>query len=198
MSFSLDKKSGKKCFIVAAREHGITWDNTPAYWEWLSHPDSRFSEVAKLKRVRWLDIPGKIETRLLSKRTEYFAYLVFKFGDRFFGLGSANSVFRFVDSESDNVAERRANVVGFVGQGPRSMLPMERDDGWLELKLGNFFNNTGEDGDVEARLMEIQYAMWPLFFLFFGSPLVKKSCYQTLFKIICWLCQTKLLPNILL
>ncbi|KAM3267332.1 F-box protein PP2-B10-like [Capsicum chacoense] len=160
LSFSLDKKTGKKCFMIAARELGITWGNTPAYWEWLSHLNSRFSEVAKLKRVCWLDIRGKIKTRVLSKRTEYFSYLVFKFGDSFYGLGSVNSVVRFVDSESDNEAERRANVVSFVGQGPRSMLPMERDDGWLELKLGNFFNDTGEDGDVEARLMEIQYLRW--------------------------------------
>ncbi|PHT32780.1 hypothetical protein CQW23_29117 [Capsicum baccatum] len=160
LSFSLDKKTGKKCFMVAARELGIAWGDTPAYWEWISHRDSRFSEVAKLNSVCWLDIRGKIETRVLSKRTEYFAYLVFKFEDTFFGLGSANSVVRFVDCESDNEAERRANVVSFVGQGPRSMLPMERDDGWMELKLGNFFNDTGDDGDVEARLMEIHYRSW--------------------------------------
>ncbi|XP_060170972.1 F-box protein At2g02240-like [Lycium barbarum] len=156
LSFSLDKKRGKKCFMVAARELGIAWDNTPQYWEWLSRPDSRFSEVATLKWVCWLDIRGKIETQILSKRTKYVPYLVFKLEDRSHGLGNANAVVRFVDSESDNEAEQRAIVVRVSGRGLRATLPLRRDDGWMEIKLGNFFNDTAEDGVVDARLMEIR------------------------------------------
>ncbi|CAN4095687.1 unnamed protein product [Withania somnifera] len=143
--------------MVAARELCITWGDTPEYWEWLSHPDSRFSEVAKLNLVWWLDIRGKIATRILSKRTQYFVYLVFKLEDGFYGLGNANAVVRFVDSETDYEAEQRAKVVHFPGREPRVKLPLKRGDGWMELKMGNFFNNTGEDGEVEARLMEIRH-----------------------------------------
>ncbi|XP_059287299.1 putative F-box protein PP2-B12 [Lycium ferocissimum] len=160
LSFSLDKKTGKKCFMVAATELGITWGDTPEYWEWLSHPDSRFSKVAKLNSVCWLDVRGKIETRMLSERTKYFAYLVLKLEDRFHGLGNANAVVRFVDSESDNDAEQRASVVRLSGQGPRATLPLSRDDGWMEVELGNFFNDIGEDGAVDARLMEIRDLGW--------------------------------------
>ncbi|XP_059287052.1 F-box protein PP2-B10-like isoform X1 [Lycium ferocissimum] len=143
--------------MVAARELGIAWGNTPQYWEWLSHPDSRFSEVATLKWVCWLDIRGKIETQMLSKRTKYVAYLVFKLEDRYHGLGNANAVVRFVDSETDNEAEQRASVVRLSGRGPRATLPLRRDDGWMEIELGNFFNDTAEDGVVDARLMEIRH-----------------------------------------
>ncbi|XP_055822030.1 protein PHLOEM PROTEIN 2-LIKE A5-like [Solanum dulcamara] len=157
MSYSLDKKTGKKCFMVAARGLEIEWGGTAEYWEWISHPDSRFSEVAKLKRVCWLDIRGKIETRRLSKRTKYVAYLVFKLENKFHGLETVNAVVRFVDSMSVKEAERRASVVHFSGQGPRETLPFKRGDGWMELKMGDFFNDAGEDGDVDARLMETEH-----------------------------------------
>ncbi|KAK4725944.1 hypothetical protein R3W88_030861 [Solanum pinnatisectum] len=40
------------------------------------------------------------------------------------------------------------------GRGPRETLPFKRADGWMELKMGDFFNDAGEDGYVDARLME--------------------------------------------
>ncbi|XP_055822101.1 F-box protein PP2-B10-like [Solanum dulcamara] len=157
LSFSLDKKTGKKCFMVSARELAISWGDTPYYWEWSSHPDSRFSEVANLQFVCWLDMRGKIETRLLSKRTNYVVYLVFKLADGFYGLETANAVVRFVDCQSDNEAEERASVVNLSRQeGPGENRSKRRDDGWMEIEMGNFFNDAGEDGDVEARLMEIR------------------------------------------
>lgn len=40
----MEKKSGKKCYLVGARELGIAWGvDTPWYWEWKSHPESRSS-----------------------------------------------------------------------------------------------------------------------------------------------------------
>ncbi|KAL6190299.1 hypothetical protein ACLB2K_036697 [Fragaria x ananassa] len=77
-SFSLDKWSGKKCYMVPARDLVIGWADTPNYWKWISLPDSRFEEVAELVSVCWLEIRGKIDTRLLSPSTMYKAYLVFK------------------------------------------------------------------------------------------------------------------------
>ncbi|KAH0681273.1 hypothetical protein KY284_022358 [Solanum tuberosum] len=156
LSLSLDKETGGKCLMVAARNLGIMWGGTPAYWEWLSHSDARFSEVAKLKRISWLDIRGKIGTRMLSKRTSYCAYLVFKLEDGFYGLINVKAVVRFADTESDHEVKKRAKVVHFSEQGSRARPPLIRSDGWMELKMGNFFNDTGEDGDVEARLMQIR------------------------------------------
>lgn len=156
LSFSLDKKTGKKCFMVSARELAISWGDTPHYWAWSSHPDSRFSEVANLRFVCWLDMRGKIETRILSKRTKYVVYLVFKLQAGYYGLETANAFVRFVDCESDNEAEERASVVSISRQGPCENQSKIRVDGWMEIEMGNFFNDAGEDGDVEARLMEIR------------------------------------------
>ncbi|XP_060173833.1 F-box protein PP2-B10-like [Lycium barbarum] len=162
LRFSLDKKTGKKCFMISARELAIIWAvDTPWYWEWISHPDSRFSEVAHLKAVSWLDIRGTIGTQMLSKGTKYVAYLVFKLAEGHEGLEIANAVVRFVNRVSDKEAEERASVVTLVEKKvwrrKRNMKrPQKRVDGWMEIELGSFSNDTGDDGDVEARLMEIK------------------------------------------
>ncbi|PHT32783.1 hypothetical protein CQW23_29120 [Capsicum baccatum] len=142
--------------MVSARELVISWGDTPHYWAWSSNPDSRFSEVANLRFVCWLDMRGKIETRLLSERTKYVAYLVFKLAGGYYGLETANAFVRFIDCESNDEAEERASVVSLSVQGPDENQSKRRVDGWMEIEMGNFFNNAGEDGDVEARLMEIR------------------------------------------
>ncbi|XP_040997796.1 F-box protein PP2-B10-like isoform X2 [Juglans microcarpa x Juglans regia] len=94
MSFQIDKLSGKKCLMLAARELSIIWGSgdTPHYWEWISStqspvlPKSRFSEVACLRKVCWLDIKGRIETKILSPKTKYGAYFIYSMVDRFYGF----------------------------------------------------------------------------------------------------------------
>ncbi|EEF48347.1 putative F-box protein PP2-B12 [Ricinus communis] len=85
-SFSLDKRNGKKCYMLSARDLKISWGGTPTYWRWISDPDSRFGEVAELISVCWLEISGTISTSLLSPSTMYSAYLVFKLNERAYGL----------------------------------------------------------------------------------------------------------------
>ncbi|OIT30141.1 putative f-box protein pp2-b8 [Nicotiana attenuata] len=89
---------------------------------------------------------------MLSKRTTYVVYLVFNLApDAFHGLEIGKSVVRFVNCESDNEAEERRKVrrIGLVKA-------QRRVDEWMEIEMGKFFNDTGEDGDVEVRLMEIR------------------------------------------
>ncbi|XVE78959.1 hypothetical protein DITRI_Ditri14bG0020200 [Diplodiscus trichospermus] len=85
-SFSLDKWSGKKSFMIASRDLVIIWGDTPAYWVWVSHPESRFKEAAKLNHVWWLEIRGNIGTSKLSLDTNYAAYLVFKLQEEAYGF----------------------------------------------------------------------------------------------------------------
>ncbi|XP_071697643.1 putative F-box protein PP2-B12 [Rutidosis leptorrhynchoides] len=77
-SFWLDKWSGKRCYMLAARDLSIVWDDTPMYWRWISVPESRFSEVVELMSVCWLEVHGKINISMLSIDTCYVAYLVYK------------------------------------------------------------------------------------------------------------------------
>uniref|UniRef100_A0A7N2MJU2 F-box domain-containing protein n=1 Tax=Quercus lobata TaxID=97700 RepID=A0A7N2MJU2_QUELO len=40
-SFFLDKSSGKKCYLLTARDLCIIWGGTPQYWRWISLPESK-------------------------------------------------------------------------------------------------------------------------------------------------------------
>ncbi|XP_059287303.1 F-box protein PP2-B10-like [Lycium ferocissimum] len=148
LSFSLDKKTGKKFFMVAPKELVFSWDHTSRYWGLSYYPESRFSEVAYFPGFRWLDIRGTIASQMLSKRTAYAVYLVFKLTpDAFDGLEIGNSVVRFVNHEAEE--RQKVRRIGFFSA-------QRRADEWMEIEMGKFFNGVGEDGDVEARLMEIR------------------------------------------
>ncbi|XP_010241130.1 PREDICTED: putative F-box protein PP2-B12 isoform X2 [Nelumbo nucifera] len=172
-SFALERRSGKKCFMIAANELFIVWNSTPEYWTWRSHPESRFSEVAELLNVCWLEIHGKIETRMLSPRTIYEAYLVFKLAENRRGLDilPAELSVRFAATEGGDIRS-----VYLDPQSPHQLPPMfpppilegrqkaqypqERKDGWLEIQMGEFFNDRGEDGEVEMNLMQVKGGHW--------------------------------------
>ncbi|KAL9411194.1 hypothetical protein AB3S75_044896 [Citrus x aurantiifolia] len=145
MSFVLDKESGKKCFMVRAREFYIEWGNTPSYWIWSYLPESRFAEVAELKLVWWFEIKGRIETKLLSLKTIYAAYLVFKFVDTRYGFERRPIEFG-VYFEGSDTEERYRVVLDLPKDMPQ--LSQDRGDGWMEIKMGEFFNENGDDGTV--------------------------------------------------
>ncbi|KAF3960056.1 hypothetical protein CMV_015194 [Castanea mollissima] len=91
-SFFLDKSSGKKCYLLSARELSIVWGNTPTYWRWISLPEaeaeaSRFPEVAELNYVWFFDISCKMSTSILSPNTHYATYLVYKLRNTASGFG---------------------------------------------------------------------------------------------------------------
>ncbi|XVE81397.1 hypothetical protein DITRI_Ditri15bG0060000 [Diplodiscus trichospermus] len=94
-----------------------------------------FSEVAELKLVWWLDVKGKIESRMLSCRTNYAAYLVFKlngnrceFSERCVALRVKVEAFALGEGRSVNLdpPENEAQQA------------QERGDGWMEIEMGEF------------------------------------------------------------
>ncbi|PIN01477.1 hypothetical protein CDL12_26011 [Handroanthus impetiginosus] len=203
-SFSLEKLSGKKCYMLAARELFIVWGDTPQYWQWISLSESRFpevaelplpkprfSEVAELISVCWLEITGKISTDMLSPNTNYAAYLVFTcksrgaYGFDFQPAEGSVSVSGHENEKRsiclDPEGERRQRYqivprhmglfyhrVAFVQRQHRenaamdqnTQYPKKRDDGWMEVELGEYFVKEGEDGDLEMSLMEVKAGNW--------------------------------------
>ncbi|XP_024313925.1 F-box protein PP2-B11-like, partial [Brachypodium distachyon] len=84
----LDRATGAKCYALCARSLHISWGETQEYWRWI-HVDvddcyttrgERFSEATQLVGVYWLEIRGRIESKMLSKNTAYKARMVFKLG----------------------------------------------------------------------------------------------------------------------
>ncbi|XP_022722747.1 F-box protein PP2-B11-like isoform X2 [Durio zibethinus] len=152
MSFQLEKETGKKCYMLGARALSIIWGETPEYWNWTDHPDSRFSEVAELRLVWWLDVKGKIETRKLSPGTNYAAYLVFKLRRRRYGFRQ-RTVGVHVNMEGTTSGEVRSVSLDYPQNVPQQA--QERGDGWMEIEMGEFLNECGDDGTVEFCLREI-------------------------------------------
>ncbi|AEC05559.1 unnamed protein product [Arabidopsis thaliana] len=77
-SFWVEKASGKKCYMLSAMELTIIWGDSPAYWKWITVPESKFEKVAELRNVCWFEVRGKISCGMLSKGTHYSVYVVFK------------------------------------------------------------------------------------------------------------------------
>ncbi|KAF8392041.1 hypothetical protein HHK36_022381 [Tetracentron sinense] len=178
-SFSIEKWSGGKCYMVAARELTIIWGDTPVYW--------RFSDVAELLDVCWLEIHGKMDTRMLSMKTTYAAYLVFKFRESTYGfscqpvevsvrlVGGGGREWHTMYMDPDGCLKRQHQ--SYKGQVRHIRIrsshllknptrtpwihcerrfPQERGDGWMEIEMGEFFNDRGEDGEVEMSLTEVK------------------------------------------
>ncbi|KAJ4943999.1 hypothetical protein NE237_000167 [Protea cynaroides] len=189
-TLALEKCNGKKCYMIGAKELSIAWGDTPMYWNWPSRPESRFSEVAELLEVCWLEIRGKMETRFLSTNTTYVAYLVFKFKYDASGFdyepievsvklasggrpkhGEVKSVYSKrpeeteaegevpVKRKADSRSEAEVPKETKTDSVPEREAPKERGDGWMELGMGEFFNERGVDGVVEMSLKEIK-VLW--------------------------------------
>ncbi|CAI9768967.1 unnamed protein product [Fraxinus pennsylvanica] len=196
-SVSLDKETGKKCFMLAARDLFIVWGDTPEYWEWISLPVSRFREVAELKRVCWFEVRGKINASMLSSGTKYSAYLVFERNSRFqgFGYGPAESLVGFSGHDGQkrnvcldprgarfwNLPFNHRNPPGYgrwhdnVPVDPNTEYPKSRADGWMEVELGVFFVEGKEDSDVEISLMEVKGGNWKKGLMIQGIEIRPKS-----------------------
>ncbi|XP_057982160.1 putative F-box protein PP2-B12 [Malania oleifera] len=165
-SFSLERCSGKKCYMLAPRSLFIVWGDTPEYWTWISLPESRFWEVAELRAVCWLEIRGKMDTGMLSTGTDYAAYLVFKFTENTYnlerrpvevsaGVGSQNEVRSVVlDPNGGWQGEEEG-----VPPGNQAYLSM-RGDGWREVELGEFFIDGDDCEELGMSLLEVNGGHW--------------------------------------
>ncbi|PON63762.1 Phloem protein [Parasponia andersonii] len=152
MSFSLDKPSGKKCYMVGARGLSITWGDIPRYWIWTPLPESRFLKVARLHLVWWLHVVANVETRILSPQTTYAAFLVFKIEQDERGF-NRKPVQLCVNFEGQEDGGERSVFLNPSRDMPQ--LAQDRGNGWKETEMGEFFNENGEDGVVSCILKEL-------------------------------------------
>ncbi|KDO37902.1 hypothetical protein CISIN_1g036372mg, partial [Citrus sinensis] len=151
-SFALEKEYGKKCYMVGARGLCIEWANTPNCWKWTSLPESRFPEVAELVHLMYFwfcEVSARLDTRILSHRTNYAAYLVFQFGKPISGFQRTRIVSGvYIEGINDKGRQR-------LFQDPcKSTLQLiqDRKDGWMEIEMGEFFNKNGDDGTLLCSL----------------------------------------------
>jgi hypothetical protein len=148
-----------------------------------------FKEAAKLRGIWWLEIRGKIHSMLLSQNSAYAAYMVFKLADdrykkSYFPFQEASI------SVGGSESTRQTCLQGYMKVGDDEVhrehllaastrhytllhphrsavpltddivLPQKRADGWMEVELGEFYNEEGDDGEVSTSLMETKGGLW--------------------------------------
>ncbi|GKV46148.1 hypothetical protein SLEP1_g53156 [Rubroshorea leprosula] len=149
----LYKRTGRICYMLPARHLVITLGNDPSCWRWFK-PDPRFPEVAELLYNSWFEIHGRINTRMLSPKTCYKAYLVFKLADKPYGFGNTPIVAAVLLGGTE-VSKREVYVQaesGTVGNGDQ--YPKERGDNWFEVELGEIEFTKERGGDLEIHLLK--------------------------------------------
>ncbi|KAF7817942.1 F-box protein PP2-B15-like [Senna tora] len=155
--FSIQKSTGKICYMLSARELSIEWGSSPLYWSWKPLRSSRFAQVAELRTISWLEIRGSIHTHALSPRTIYGAYLIVKIADRAYGLDSLPSE---VSVEVGNFKSKATVYVRSplkqASKGNEEVACRNREDEWLEIELGSFFNEGEDNSQVRMCLKEVK------------------------------------------
>jgi len=125
--------------------------------------DYRFAEVAELVAVCWLDIRGKISTSMLSPNTTYVAFLVFRLRAGAYG-------FEYPPAEvaiGISGYEHETQTVYLDPRRGRRRLrhqtvprPKVRGDGWMEIELGEYLNEEGEERELEMSVKEVKDLRW--------------------------------------
>ncbi|CAJ2631704.1 unnamed protein product [Trifolium pratense] len=154
--FSIEKRTGKICYLLSARELSITFGNTPLYWSWKHVQGSRFAEAAELRTICWLEIKGSINSEMLSPKTIYGAYLKVKIADRAYGLDSLPSE---VSIEVGNYRSQEKVYIRShckINEKATCHCKCEHDDEWLEIELGSFYTESVQVQEVRMCLKEVK------------------------------------------
>ncbi|KAG8065764.1 hypothetical protein GUJ93_ZPchr0004g40315 [Zizania palustris] len=176
LSFSLERRSGAKKYLMPAKALCFGWSGYPyGGLVWLQHhPGSRFSEVAVLSHLCWLDIYGIFHMKYLSNDTDYAAYLVYKV--RLLHSNNKNGIAEEVGSSSSisNICIHECNHLvphkhlrsplwywewdALLSPETNSKKTKEvkcggvcvRSDGWMELEIDKQLTVGKENHEEEA------------------------------------------------
>uniref|UniRef100_A0A0D9VMI3 F-box domain-containing protein n=1 Tax=Leersia perrieri TaxID=77586 RepID=A0A0D9VMI3_9ORYZ len=173
MSMWLDKETGFKCYMLSARALNI--EDYPANWCWISLTGGcRFSKVVELSDGWMLDIHAKIPCKMLSGNSNYAVYIVFVVAEDSYGLDAILDASVSVGKNqfsTHQVCLDSSSCLGEddyyyydkieVPQDGSVLLPQERADCWMELELGEFYNDEGDNwGEVCLSLVEPKEGRW--------------------------------------
>ncbi|XP_057418867.1 putative F-box protein PP2-B12 [Lotus japonicus] len=160
-SFQLDRKSGKKCYMLSARALNISNSDDERYCRWVTIPESRFEEVAMLKDALQFYISGTINTIDLSSNTQYAVFLVFKLitthGFYYDPVLLLMRIFGGPICTKGACLDMRLEAMSTYNM---PQYPNMRSDGLLEIEMGEFFSSGPKDGEVEMGVMILKSVSW--------------------------------------
>ncbi|XP_027347248.1 uncharacterized protein PHLOEM PROTEIN 2-LIKE A4-like [Abrus precatorius] len=157
----VEKKSNGNCFMLYARSLSITWAENHGYWKWVQQKEASGTmiEIAELKRVCWLEVHGKFDTRKLSPGILYQVSFVVMLKDWAEGWEIPIN-FRLV-------------LPGGKKQQHNEIL-MEKFGGWIEIPVGEFVASENDGGEMEISMYEYEGGMWKTGLLIKGIAIKPK------------------------
>ncbi|XP_061354732.1 protein PHLOEM PROTEIN 2-LIKE A1-like [Gastrolobium bilobum] len=144
----LEKKSNSNCFMLYARALSITWAEDQNYWKWVLQKESSgtMAEVAELKRVCWLEVHGKFDTRKLSPGILYEVSFIVMLKDAAQGWELPVNV--------------RLSLPGGKKQQHKEALIDKLRMRWIEVPVGEFVASEKDVGEMEISMYEYEGGMW--------------------------------------
>ncbi|KAK1269297.1 Protein PHLOEM PROTEIN 2-LIKE A1 [Acorus gramineus] len=143
--------SGYNAFTLFARSLNIAWGGEPRYWEWIRSKDA-FGEaevdVARLKSVCWFDVPGKIETSLLSPGVDYEVLFILSMNVSAHGWD--NLVTLKLECQDKILEEQTLNL-------EKQINPKGK---WVELPVGKFRTSDSMGDVIKFAMFECKSNMW--------------------------------------
>ncbi|KAG6530821.1 hypothetical protein ZIOFF_004579 [Zingiber officinale] len=170
-SFQLEKSTGRKTYMISPEIMRIVWVETPQYWRWISLPQSRFIKQAELLAVCWLEINCSIDSRLLSQKTMYTAYMIYKLNPDSYGLDSNSqkaSIKFGVHSQVNRVTLEPDDEDDEEDDEEEEKQVQLREDGWLKMELGQIYNDQGNEGEIQINFLDVEELHWKKGLVFAG------------------------------
>ncbi|XP_010514004.1 PREDICTED: putative F-box protein PP2-B8 [Camelina sativa] len=171
-SFWVEQANGKRCIMLSAMNLSIMWGNILHSWKQIPNPQARFEKVGELLEERWFEIRGKINTRVLSPKTRYSVYIVFMKADICYGFADVaieavvGVVGQYLQESSRRYLCFDEAMKGFFlrreMEKKNLVKPKSRKDGWMELELGEFFNEGGlmSSDEIEMSVLKTKRLHW--------------------------------------
>ncbi|XWS64490.1 hypothetical protein CRYUN_Cryun05aG0008200 [Craigia yunnanensis] len=153
-SIKLEKSTGRKSYILSARELSITWSNDPMFWVWKSIPESRSVlllpfDIVNSKLSRQILIQNFASLQILRETSV-------EIGNQEF---TNTAYLRSQDCKKQRMenlfySKRKQMLKSRVIEGENRVLS-KREDGWMEIELGEFFSGESDE-EVKMSLKEIK------------------------------------------
>ncbi|KAJ4811150.1 F-box protein [Rhynchospora pubera] len=172
LSFGLKKSTGAKCFTIPACKMNMPVYKGIKYWKLISLSNSRFPKGAKLiYRITGghTQISGSIDSKNLSSHTIYAPHLIFRTTEAveleemsfllstvtISGLSECKQrVFLRPPCNPTEFSQHKCHLhLHETGNHKLDVKwPKKRTDGWMEVEMGQFYNENWEDREVEITL----------------------------------------------
>uniref|UniRef100_A0A1J3J115 Uncharacterized protein PHLOEM PROTEIN 2-LIKE A4 n=2 Tax=Noccaea caerulescens TaxID=107243 RepID=A0A1J3J115_NOCCA len=135
--------------MIYARDLGITWSDNSEYWSWLPlRYGASCVEAAVLKKVCWLDVNGKFDTRVLTPGTKYEVVYVVKLEDTASGWETPVNLKLTLPSNMETPQERSVSLKPHIGKW------------WVEIPAGEFTTTLENAGEISFSMYETASNWW--------------------------------------